>query len=39
VTTDPPVLVCQHVMAAAIEGHIPEDDIALIALRRRPEAE
>jgi phosphoserine phosphatase RsbU/P len=39
VTTDPPVRVCQHVMAAAIEGHIPEDDIALIALRRRPEAE
>jgi putative methionine-R-sulfoxide reductase with GAF domain len=39
VTTDSPVLVCQHVMAAAIEGHIPEDDIALIALRRRPEAE
>ncbi len=38
VTTDPPVLVCQNVMAAAIEGHIPEDDIALIALRRRTEA-
>jgi serine phosphatase RsbU (regulator of sigma subunit) len=30
----PPRLVCEQVMAAATEGHIPSDDIALIALRR-----
>lgn len=29
-----PKVVCERVMAAATEGHVPEDDIALIALRR-----
>jgi serine phosphatase RsbU (regulator of sigma subunit) len=30
-----PWAVCEQVMGTALEGHIPEDDIALIALRRR----
>jgi putative methionine-R-sulfoxide reductase with GAF domain len=32
-----PALLCERVMAATLEGHVPEDDIALIALRRRLE--
>jgi hypothetical protein len=35
VTTDRPSVVCERVMQATIEGHVPEDDIAIIALRRR----
>jgi phosphoserine phosphatase RsbU/P len=32
---DRPATVCERVMRASIEGHVPEDDIALIALRRQ----
>ena len=31
----PPGLLCERVMAAATDGYVPEDDIALIALRRK----
>jgi serine phosphatase RsbU (regulator of sigma subunit) len=36
VTAGSPWSVCEQVMGAALQGHIPEDDVALIALRRRP---
>ena len=29
-----PDQVCERVIAASLEGHVPEDDVALIALRR-----
>ncbi len=35
VDADRPAVVCERVMRIAIGGHIPEDDIAFIALRRR----
>jgi putative methionine-R-sulfoxide reductase with GAF domain len=34
-----PSLLCERVMGSTLEGHIPEDDIALIALRRRLDAD
>ncbi len=34
VTLDAPSIVCQRIMSATLEDHIPEDDIAIIALRR-----
>jgi serine phosphatase RsbU (regulator of sigma subunit) len=35
VVADRPAVVCERVMGATIQGHIPEDDIAVIAVRRR----
>lgn len=36
VAAEPPHVVCERVMGAAIAGQVPEDDLALIVLRRRP---
>jgi serine phosphatase RsbU (regulator of sigma subunit) len=38
VRADRPSLVCGRVMGSVMQGHVPEDDIAVIALRRRATA-